>query len=151
MKKIIKYILIVVIAIFVVIQLVPVDRSNPPVVSDIEAPIEVKTVLKRSCYDCHSNEVNWPWYSYVAPVSWLVSYDVKEGREELNFSEWTKHEGDAEMMEEIIEEITEGEMPLPIYLITHPDASISKEEIVKLKQWAGYSAGSHHEHHDDDD
>lgn len=151
MKKTVKYSLIAVIAIFVGIQLIPVDRSNPPIVSDLEAPIEVKTILKRSCYDCHSNEVDWPWYSYVAPVSWLVAHDVKEGREELNFSEWQKHAADAEMKEGIIEEISEGEMPLPIYLTTHPDTSVSEEELATLKQWAGYSARLHHEHHNDDD
>lgn len=142
MKKSIQYSLTALIAIFLGIQLIPVDRSNPPVVSDLEAPIEVKTILKRSCYDCHSNEVKWPWYSYLAPVSWLVSHDVKEGREELNFSEWSNYSGDAKKKEKIIEEISEGEMPLPIYLITHPEASVSKQELEILKQWAGYSASS---------
>ena len=151
MKKIIKYAMIAVIAIFAGIQLVPVDRSNPPVVSDFEAPLEVKTILKRSCYDCHSNEVNWPWYSYVAPVSWLVSYDVKEGREELNFSEWNKYSSDYEMKEEIIEEISEGVMPLPIYLITHQNASVSQQELATLRQWAGSAVGMQKAHHDDDD
>lgn len=151
MKKTIKYTLIGLVAIFLGIQFIPVDRSNPSVVSDLEAPIGVKSVLKRSCYDCHSNEVDWPWYGYVAPVSWLVAHDVKEGREELNFSEWNKFSGDEEMKEEIIEEIAEGEMPLPLYLITHPNASVSDQDLVTLKQWAGYSAGSHGEHHDDDD
>lgn len=149
MKKIIKYILIAVIAIFAVIQLVPVDRTNPPVVSDLEAPFEVKEILKRSCYDCHSNEVDWPWYSYVAPVSWLVAYDVKEGREELNFSEWNKYSADAEMKEEIVEEIAEGEMPLPIYLITHKNATVSEHELAKLKQWAGLPATSYKYHNDE--
>lgn len=143
--------MIAAIAIFAGIQLVPVDRSIPPVVSDLEAPLEVKTILKRSCYDCHSNEVNWPWYGYVAPVSWLVAHDVKEGREELNFSEWNKHASDEEMKDEIVEEISEGEMPLPIYLITHQNASVSQQELATLRQWAGLSATSYKEDHDDDD
>ena len=150
MKKRIKYTLFVLIAIFLGMQLIPVERSNPPVVSDLDAPIEVKTILKRSCYDCHSNEVNWPWYSYVAPVSWLVAHDVKEGREELNFSEWSKHSDNPEMKEEIIEEIVEGEMPLPIYLIVHPRASVSEQELVVLKQWASSSVSSPGNYHDDD-
>ena len=150
MKKKIKYTLFVLVAIFLGMQLISVDRSNPPVTSDLDAPIEVKTILKRSCYNCHSNEVNWPWYSYIAPVSWLITHDVKEGREELNFSEWSKHSGNLEMKEEIIEEIAEGEMPLPIYLITHPSASISEQELAALKQWAGLSASSYREHDDDD-
>ena len=150
MKKRIKYTLFVLVAIFLGMQLISVDRNNPPVASDIDAPIEVKAILKRSCYDCHSNEVNWPWYSYVAPVSWLVAHDVKEGREELNFSEWSKHSGNPEIKEEIIEEITEGEMPLPIYLIAHPRVSVSEQEFAVLKQWAVLSASSSREHDDDD-
>ena len=150
MKRIFKYSFFSISLIFLGIQLIPVKRSNPPVVSEVDASIEVKAILKRSCYDCHSNEVNWPWYSYVAPVSWLVAHDVKEGREELNFSEWGRHSGDAEMKEEIIEEIEEGEMPLPIYLITHPGASVSEQELTILKKWAGHSAGVSYEYHDDD-
>ncbi len=151
MKKNIRYTLIAFTTIFLGIQLIPVDRHNPPVVSDFEGPLEIKTLLKRSCYDCHSNEVNWPWYSYVAPVSWLVVHDVKEGREELNFSEWNKYSGDSEMKDEIIEEIAEGEMPLPIYLVTHRDASVSEQELLVLKQWSGYSAHSHKKDHGDED
>jgi len=151
MIKIIKYTLIAVIAISAGIQLIPVERSNPPVLTDLEAPLEVKTILKRSCYDCHSNEVDWPWYGYVAPVSWLVAHDVKEGREELNFSEWNKHAKDREMKEEIIEEISEGEMPLPVYLILHQNASVSEQELATLRQWAGSPAASHRKYHNDDD
>lgn len=121
-------------------QLVPVDRSNPPVITDLEAPIEVKSLLQRSCYDCHSNQVNWPWYSYVAPVSWLVAHDVSEGRAELNFSEWNQYAQDREMREEIYEEVAEGEMPMKIYLLTHPDAAVSESELAFLRQWAFGSA-----------
>lgn len=143
MKKIFKISLFALIAIILGIQLIPVDRSNPPVVADLEAPVEVKLILKRSCYDCHSNEVNWPWYSYVAPISWLVAYDVEEGREELNFSEWQKYANDPAMKEEIMEEVAEGEMPLSIYLTTHRNAAVSASELATLRQWAGYSADSH--------
>jgi hypothetical protein len=151
MKRITKNTLIALVSILVGVQLIPVDRSNPAVDLDLDAPIEVKAILKRSCYDCHSNEVDWPWYSYVAPISWLISHDVKEGREELNFSEWNKHSSDTEMKEEIIEEIEEGEMPLPIYLITHSDAAITEQELVTLKKWAGYPSLSHADDHDDKD
>jgi len=108
MKKPVRSLLIVCCVIFLLFQFVPVDRSNPPVVADLQAPVDVKSVLQRSCYDCHSNEVKWPWYSYVAPVSWLVAHDVKEGREELNFSEWDRYANDPEMKEEIVEEVAEG-------------------------------------------
>jgi DNA-binding response OmpR family regulator len=78
----------------------------------------------------------------------LVAYDVKEGREELNFSEWNRYSRDFDVRKEIVEEVAEGEMPLPIYLIAHPNSSVSKEELVALKQWAGYEGHSRHEHHD---
>lgn len=151
MKKILKIIVIALFGVFLALQFVPVDRSNPPVVSDLEAPVEVKSILKRSCYDCHSNEVNWPWYSYVAPVSWLVAYDVKEGREELNFSEWNRYANDSDMKEEIVEEVAEGEMPLGIYLAIHRDAAVSSSELATLRQWAGAAGRRHDKGHDNDE
>ena len=87
-----KKILIVIGVIIVAIQFIPVDRSNPPVTQEINAPPNVMTILKTSCYDCHSNETNWPWYSYVAPVSFLVASDVQNGRKRVNFSEWDKYD-----------------------------------------------------------
>src|SRR5688572_19601769 len=74
----------------VAIQFVPVDRVNPPVEAEVPALANVRAILRRACYDCHSNETVWPWYSQVAPVSWLVVRDVREGREELNFSTWNR-------------------------------------------------------------
>ena len=70
----------------VALQLVPIDRDNPPVDFDMPAPSAVKSILKRSCYDCHSHETRWPWYGYVAPVPWLLAYNVAEARSELNLS-----------------------------------------------------------------
>ncbi|MBT8206650.1 MAG: heme-binding domain-containing protein [Acidimicrobiia bacterium] len=123
---------------FVAIQFVPVDRSNPPVTMDVVAPAEVRSVLRQSCYDCHSNESNWPWYSYVAPVSWLVAKDVREGREHLNFSTWDRYTTDerSEFVAEAYEEAVEGEMPLPIYLTMHNDARLSREDRQVLHDWA---------------
>lgn len=91
MKNITRKLVFIIVLLIAAIQFVPVSRSNPPVETEIAVPDNVKSVLKRACYDCHSNEVKWPWYSYVAPVSWLVAYDVKEGREELNFSTWNRY------------------------------------------------------------
>src|SRR5512144_3173408 len=103
---------------FVLIQLVPVDRSNPPVQVEVPAPPEVRAVLRRACYDCHSNETVWPWYSRVAPVAWLVARDVREGREELNFSTWDRYatKQQVKKLKESWEEIAEGEMPPYYYL-----------------------------------
>lgn len=137
--------------VFVGIQLIPVTRENPPIESDFSGPETVHRILKRSCYDCHSYETQWPWYSYVAPVSWLVAHDVNEGRSELNFSQWQSLQDPQAMKEEIVEEIEEGEMPLPNYIITHKQARVSPEEIALLRKWAGLTAAPsfHHEDHND--
>jgi hypothetical protein len=120
------------------IQFIPIDKNNPPVESEIPATAEVRSILKRSCYDCHSNETIWPWYSRVAPISWLVIYDVKEGRKELNFSTWNKYTSSkqAKKLKEVGEEVEEGEMPLWIYLPTHPNAKLSSEDRKVLQAWS---------------
>jgi hypothetical protein len=86
--KILKMGAAAVIIFLIVAQAFRIDKSNPPVERDVNAPPQVKEVMRRSCYGCHSNEVVWPWYADVAPASWLVAYDVHEGRAELNFSLW---------------------------------------------------------------
>jgi hypothetical protein len=121
---------------FLAIQLVPVDRSNPPVVSDLAAPSPVNEILRTSCYDCHSNETHWPWYSYVAPVSWLVTHDVKEGRHEVNFSEWNLVSDPHHVIEEIHEEVEDGKMPMEIYLLLHPGAALSDGQKKTLDEWS---------------
>ena len=132
-----KRISIALVSIVVGMQLIPVKRTNPAVVSDFSGPSEVKAILKRSCYDCHSYETEWPWYSYVAPVSWIVAHDVKEGREHLNFSNWAPLKDIVWIHQKICEEVSEDEMPLKAYLIAHPEAEISSEERAVLKAWAG--------------
>lgn len=119
---------------FIGIQFVPVDRSNPPITTDIPAPADVKQVLRNSCYDCHSNETVWPWYSKVAPVSWYISDDVRVGRGHLNFSNW-------DLLSErkkshTMEEITDGGMPLPNYVKMHPEAKLSTADLKLLEDWA---------------
>jgi len=138
LKKKSKTLLYVLIPI-ILIQFIPINRNNPPVDNNlvISTPKDVEVILKNSCYDCHSNETVWPVYSYIAPISWLVAKDVKNGREELNFSEWNKLD-DSKMekkKEEIIEEISRDTMPLPIYLITHPSAKLSEDDKLLLKNW----------------
>ena len=136
-KLIVKWGCIVIFVLFLLIQFIPIDRNNPPVESEVPATLEVRSILKRSCYDCHSNETIWPWYSRVAPVSWLVIYDVNEGRNELNFSTWNKYSSSkkAKKLKEVAEEIEEGEMPLWIYLPTHPNARLSLEDRKILQTW----------------
>jgi hypothetical protein len=128
---------------FVLAQIVPVPRDNPPVAGKLPAPPEVQAILDRSCLDCHSNETRWPWYAYVAPGSWLLAYDVAEGREHLNFSTWDRYSAkqQREKLEEIGEVVEEGEMPLWIYLLAHPDAKLSEAEQQTLRAFSrGHAA-----------
>jgi hypothetical protein len=120
------------------IQLVPVPRKNPPVTAAITAPGEVRAILEGSCYDCHSNVTQWPWYSRVAPASWLVYKDVKEGRDELNFSEWGEYTARRRdrKLEELEEKVSEGEMPLKIYLALHREARLSDADRDALIEWS---------------
>jgi len=128
------------------IQLVPVERTNPSVVREPNwDSAHTRDLMARACLDCHSNETNWPWYAYVAPVSWLVAHDVQEGRAAVNFSEWQPGQEN-----ESVEAILEGEMPLEIYLITHPEARLSEAEtqalIAGLKATLGPSSERGEEH-----
>lgn len=111
------------------IQFLPFGKEhiNPQIVAEPawDSP-QTRTLFMRACGDCHSNETAWPWYSHVAPVSWLVAYDVEEGREHFNISVWghqKKNKGD-----EAAKEMEEGEMPPIYYLPAHPEAWLNSEE-----------------------
>ena len=113
---------------FVALQLVPYGRAheNPQVIQEPawDTP-KTRALAKRACFDCHSNETRWPWYSHVAPVSWLVQNHVEEGREHLNFSRFDqkqKHAHDA------AEEVEEGEMPMAGYVLMHAEAKLTDAE-----------------------
>ena len=114
-----------------VAQLIPYgrDHTNPPVVAEPAwNSMQTRELTVRACFDCHSNEVIWPWYSNVAPMSWLVQRDVDEGREELNFSEWNRpQEG-----EEAAETVRDGSMPPWQYLLTHSEARLSDADLNAL-------------------
>ncbi len=136
--KLLPKILIGVVAVFVLAQLVRPEKTNPPVTGELKAPAAVATVLRRACYDCHSNESKWPWYSQVAPVSWLVTRDVNEGRKHLNFSVWESYEAGrkAKKLEGIAEEVGQGEMPMAIYVPLHPEAKLSDADKALVVEWA---------------
>jgi hypothetical protein len=138
LKKVVFAIVALLLLAFIAIQFVPVDRSNPPVTAPLEADEEVIAMLRESCFDCHSNETVWPWYSNVAPMSWLVARDVAEAREHFNFSEWGDYSaGDkAHLAEEAVEEVEEGKMPLPNYLRLHPKAKLTPDDFALLEAWA---------------
>ncbi len=128
MKKILLTLLIVLIGGFLILQLVPYGRnhSNPPVVAEPawDSP-QTRDYFMQVCGDCHSNETNWPWYSNIAPISWLLQRDVDEGREYLNVSEWGTREFEAEEAAEVYKE---GEMPPLQYYPTHPEARLTAAE-----------------------
>jgi hypothetical protein len=144
MRRIVSWTLGVLAVVLVAIQLVPVERTNPPVEEEVDAPEEVVQVLRRACYDCHSNETVWPWYSRVAPASWLAVRDVTKGREELNFSTWNRlsTRERVEAMQESWEEVEEGEMPPWFYLPPHPEARLSPEDRELLRRWAESRGGT---------
>ena len=123
---------------FLVFQLVPIDRENPPVELEVTAPEEVREVLERACYDCHSNESHWPWYGYIAPASWLVAYDIDEARDHMNFSTWNQYDEDEQidMIEEVWEEVEEGEMPPFFYTPLHPPAQLDENDRAVLREWS---------------
>ncbi|MCB9134797.1 MAG: heme-binding domain-containing protein [Anaerolineales bacterium] len=115
-----------------VIQLVPYgrDHTNPPVTQQVQwDSSRTQELFNRACADCHSNETVWPWYSNVAPVSWLVTHDVSEGREKFNVSQQLSREAD-----EAAEAVQKGEMPMGIYVLMHPTAKLSESEKQELIQ-----------------
>lgn len=126
--------------VLLLVQFWPVDRSNPPVGQAAMAmPAgEVGEILQTACMDCHSNETTWPWYSRVAPVSWFVADHVDEGRSELNFSTWAELAPDRQdhKLEELVEKVEEGEMPLRSYTILHSSARLTDAERQILTDWA---------------
>jgi cytochrome c551/c552 len=125
-----------------VIQAVPVTRDNPPVTGPIQAPAPIAATLRRACFDCHSHETTWPWYSRIAPASWLVAHDVHEGREHVNFSTWMSLSPDEQRKRflKMAEEIEKGAMPPGIYTPMHPDARLSLQDITTIAEWARGSA-----------
>jgi len=126
------------------IQLVPVERDNPPVEQEVPASPGVREILRRACYDCHSHETSWPWYSYLAPVSWLIADDVHHAREHLNFSTWNDYDPDEriQLLEEAWEKVEDNEMPLWYYLPLHPGAELSASDRETLRAWVGEMRGA---------
>lgn len=138
-KLMVKKIGIGLIIVLVAIQLIPVDRNNPEFDKDFALDIEgdIRGILERSCFDCHSHETKWPWYSYIAPAKFLVSHDVHEAREHLNFSTWYDMDVSERMhvKKEIWKEVEGGNMPLPAYLILHSEAELSDAQKEIIKKW----------------
>jgi hypothetical protein len=129
--------ILVIVAALLLAQAIRIERSNPPVHSDISADPAIKPLLRRACYNCHSNETVWPWYSDVAPASWLVASDVNEGRRQLNFSDWEAYSQNirAEKLKAIADEIQEGDMPPWYYSLVHREARLKPTEREQIRAW----------------
>jgi hypothetical protein len=124
---------------FVPNELPPVKTNNPDdIIKSGLVSQDVAAILRKSCYDCHSNETVYPWYSHIAPSSWLVAKDIKEGREELNFSTWQQNDIKKKLglLDDISIEVGEGSMPMDIYLLMHPSAKIDDAQRELIIAWA---------------
>ncbi|KQS36232.1 heme-binding domain-containing protein [Pedobacter sp. Leaf194] len=134
-----KVLVITLIVIFVAIslQFAGPEIINPPVTSAIDVPDSVSAILKKGCYDCHSNESKPAWFDKLAPVSWIVSSDIKEARSRFNFSQWTDLAPADQQVKfwEMINMAQNGKMPLPSYLTFHPEAKLTSKEIQVLKDY----------------
>lgn len=129
---------------FVAIQFARAERTNPPVHGRLVAPPEVEDPIRRACFDCHSNETRWPWYTGVAPFSWVATHDVSAGRQRLNFSDWTDYASDPETknhkLEEIVQSIARGDMAPWYYRALHAEARLRHDERDLIARWAHQEA-----------
>ncbi len=136
MKNLIIWVIIPLIA----IQFIKVDVKQTLITNEkdkLKASKEIEEILNRSCADCHSNHVNYPWYDKIAPASWYVKYNVKKGREVVNFDKWNSYS--SEKKRKIAEKIPKAikiRMPLPTYLWLHSNAKLSKDDKRILNKWA---------------
>ncbi|RIJ42449.1 heme-binding domain-containing protein [Pontibacter oryzae] len=136
-------ILIAIVVLLGLMQFVKIDKANPPVepskdfVMLTNPPKDVALILKESCYDCHSNATTYPWYADVAPVSWWLKDHIDDGRKHLNFSVWAEYtpKKAEHKLEESIEMVEEGEMPMTSYTLMHAESKLTKTEKEKLLGW----------------
>ena len=143
MRRLIRILLIVLLVAFITIQFFqPEKNEGITAENDIltvqKVPAEVAGILKESCFDCHSNVTRYLWYHRVSPVSWMIDDHIREGKDELNFSDWGKTDlyDKITALEEIGQETRRKTMPLKSYLVMHPKARLSEEQIEVLNKWA---------------
>ena len=144
MRRYRRAVLVVFIVVFVVIQFVPVRRTNRLGAGDPDAPRDVQWILRRACYDCHSTETRWPIWAYVAPISWQVVADVDRARSRLNFSDWAASDSSHRAaMRALVGPVTSSHrMPLWYYVTLHPDARLSEADILVLQTWSRGAFGN---------
>ncbi|XLS27866.1 heme-binding domain-containing protein [Flavobacteriaceae bacterium M23B6Z8] len=142
--KILKKLLIVLLIVFIVIQFFRPEKNLSDTIpaTDFIAMTNpspaIETTLRNACYDCHSNNTNYPWYNQIAPVSFMIAEHVKDGKKHLNFSEWGTYSSKkkAHKLEELVEEVEEGHMPESSYTWMHAEAKLTKNQIEELNNWA---------------
>ncbi|MEO9850388.1 MAG: heme-binding domain-containing protein [Reichenbachiella sp.] len=144
-----------VMALLVIIQFFGINKENPiyqaenDFITITNPPEDIAQIIKTSCYDCHSYQTEYPWYTSIAPVSWWIGDHIEEGREHFNLSEWGKYSEKKALhkLEEFYEEVEEGEMPLTSYTLMHGEAGLSDEQVKKLVTWVkslpGVEQGDH--------
>jgi hypothetical protein len=134
-----KQLILFTLLIFLGIQFIPVERTNPPIKGRSVGPQPVMDLFRRSCFDCHSNETVWPWYGKVAPLSWLVAQDVNHGRDKLNFSTWNRLslKDQDRLTAEIWKKVKSGDMPPPMYVFGNQEGRVTTDHHKMLRDWCG--------------
>jgi hypothetical protein len=144
MRRVVRPLLLALVLAFIAVQFVPIAITNPAfdpklaVDRQVQVPPEVKAILDRSCKDCHSDETAWPWYTRIAPASWLLASHVRDAREQMNLSEWGAMNADAakDVLVEVCRKVKKGKMPLASYTLIHREAALSPSDVVTLCTWS---------------
>ena len=142
--KIIKKIAVFLLVVLVVMQFFGPDKNEGELstlvafVAETNPPEEVHTIMKNTCFDCHSNVTKYPWYNNITPVNYWLEEHIKDGKKHLNFSDWSSYslKKKEHKMDELHEEVAEGEMPLNSYQWTHADANLTQDQINAVVAWA---------------
>jgi len=150
MDKLIRYAVIAWVGVLVAIQFIRPARTNPAtdpkrtLAATMAVPAPAQAVLERSCRDCHSNDTRWPWYSQVAPMSWMLIDHVNSGRRHFNYSEWAGYPPDKsrKVLHDICEETKQGSMPVGSYTLVHRDARLTDADVATLCAWTAAALGS---------
>ena len=135
-----KKVLIIIIVAFILIQFFPINKNNSIATPQLDflkiknTPESTANLIRNACYDCHSNESKYPWYSNVQPLGWFLENHIKEGRKELNFSTFATYQKKKQVkkLEEAVEMIEHSEMPLDSYIIAHSEAKLTVAEQKEL-------------------
>lgn len=143
MRRAVKWAAVAVGAVLIALQFRPVDRTNPPadpaqaLERHLAVPADVKAILGRSCRDCHTSLTEWPFYAYIAPISWDIVEHVNGGRRELNFSEWGRYDSDAQqdLLIAICRQVRGGKMPLPFYARIHRSTRLTADDVAQVCTW----------------